>query len=158
MTFFWTSNFFFSTVICFRSLTISVLGLFLSHFTEHRGIIAAPLASLFVLNILIRICFQRSGALLAGAMSAVAPAKFICSSKTSREKKTRNYLIVYTVFNTGAHVASIVAVYILDPDFDADDGIVNKVSVSPTFYEQIPNAQKDTDDLTVFLHFWNLVV
>ena len=54
MTFFWTSNFFFSTVICFRSLTISVLGLFLSHYTEHRGIIAAPLASLFVLNILIR--------------------------------------------------------------------------------------------------------
>jgi len=25
------------------------------------------------------------------------------------------------------------------------------VSISPTFYEQIPKAQKDTDDLTVFL-------
>ena len=44
-----------------------------------------------------------------------------------REKKTRNYLIVYTVFNTGAHAASIVAVYILDPAFDADEGIVDKV-------------------------------
>ncbi len=33
--------------------------------------------------------------------------------------------------------------------------------MSPTFYEQllhtkIPKAQKDTDDLTVFLRFWDL--
>jgi len=36
-----------------------------------------------------------------------------------------------------------------------------QVSISPTFYEQllhtkIPKAQKDTNDLTVFLHFWDL--
>jgi len=35
------------------------------------------------------------------------------------------------------------------------------VSISPTFYqpllpEQIPNSKKDTDDFTVFLHFWDL--
>jgi len=34
-------------------------------------------------------------------------------------------------------------------------------SISPTYYEQllptqIPKAQKDTDDLTVFLRFWDL--
>ena len=44
-----------------------------------------------------------------------------------REKKTRNYLIVYTVFNTGAHVAAISAVYVLDPEFDGSEGIVDKV-------------------------------
>ena len=54
LTFFWTSNLFFSTVICFRSLSISVLGLYLSFYDQLRGIIAAPLALLFVLNILIR--------------------------------------------------------------------------------------------------------
>jgi hypothetical protein len=36
-------------------------------------------------------------------------------------------------------------------------------SISPTFYnqllqEQIPKMQKETDDLTVFLRFWNLQV
>ena len=46
---------------------------------------------------------------------------------TYREKKTRNYLIVYTAFNTGAHVAAISAVYVLDPDFDGSEGIVDKV-------------------------------
>jgi len=34
-------------------------------------------------------------------------------------------------------------------------------SILSTFYEQlsqmqIPKAQKDTDDLTIFLYFWNL--
>ncbi len=37
----------------------------------------------------------------------------------------------------------------------------NQKSISPTFYdqlfcEQIPKVQKYTDDLTVFLHFWDL--
>ncbi len=41
--------------------------------------------------------------------------------------------------------------------------IRNLVSISPMFYEQlfrvkIPKAQKDIDDLTVFLRFWDLRV
>jgi len=37
----------------------------------------------------------------------------------------------------------------------------NQGSISPTFYEQllcvkIPKVQKETDDLTVFLCFWDL--
>jgi hypothetical protein len=45
----------------------------------------------------------------------------------TREKNTRNYLIAYTIFNTGAHVAAISTVYSLDPDFDGEEGIVDKV-------------------------------
>jgi hypothetical protein len=45
----------------------------------------------------------------------------------NREKNTRNYLIAYTIFNTGAHVAAISTVYSLDPDFDGEEGIVDKV-------------------------------
>jgi hypothetical protein len=36
--------------------------------------------------------------------------------------------------------------------------ISDQVSISPTFYDQllINKIPKDTDDLTVFLHFWDL--
>ena len=59
-TFFWTSNIFFSTVICFRSLAVSVLSFFLSQYTSLRGIIAVPLAALFCFNIVIRLKFALS--------------------------------------------------------------------------------------------------
>ena len=44
-----------------------------------------------------------------------------------REASTRDYLIVYTVFNTGAHCAAIAAVFVLDPDSKDEDAIVDKV-------------------------------
>jgi len=50
--FYWTSTFFFSSVIIFRSLSISVVGLFLSYLM--KGIIAAPLLFLLISNIILR--------------------------------------------------------------------------------------------------------
>lgn len=81
VTFFVTSALWFLSVLSFRSLSISVLCLYLSHYKDHRGVVAVPFLAIFFSNIVLRVIFEPSGAFLHGAMASIAPARFICTAK-----------------------------------------------------------------------------
>ena len=72
-----------------------------------------------------------------------------------REKNTRNYLIAYTMFNTGAHVAAISTVYSLDPDFDGEEeGAVDKAR--RTFHRDRNTHRERVPWLPNYLHDWKM--
>ena len=88
-----TSLFWFSTVLIFRCLSISIITLYVRHFAanhcqmivceEFPGLVALPISILIVGNMLIRLYHKcsKSMAFIDGAMSAVAPVKFFMADR-----------------------------------------------------------------------------
>ena len=98
-TFLATSLFWFSSVLIFRCISISILTLYVSHFSTNHcrtsvlcnrfpGTIAIPLTLIVTGNILLRLYnanSSKAAALLDGAMSAVAPVKFFIVDHKNHE-------------------------------------------------------------------------
>ena len=73
-----------------------------------------------ITNILLKRLFQKSGALLSGAMSIVSPAKFICGEVSNLQDcktKTKKYLIAYCAFNMIFMYLAFVALFIWSDKF-----------------------------------------
>jgi len=106
-----TSLVWFGSTVIFRSLSLSLVALYLSRNEHWRGLFLIPVSVVIVGNVAIRHCFGMTDAVLTGAMSAVAPARFICCLEGRDEeagRMTRNYLAAYVTFNTLTHLGALI--------------------------------------------------
>ena len=115
--YFLTSVFWFASTLAFHSLSVSVISLYLNQY-HIRGISLVPIVTLVIANVILRSCVKFSEALMDGAMSAVAPAKYICESKKGSEHLTKVYLISYTVINTTLHSVGLGVLFGLNHTTD----------------------------------------